>query len=454
MASRTISVKEVFDNSRMSTYQLFVCTLCFLVTFLDGFDLTIVGVALPKMADFLHSKPSALGLALTAGQFGPLIGAVFLGTLADRWGRKWMLLFSAVVFGVFTFSTAFITNVEQLALFRFIAGFGLGGAVPNALTFGSEYAPSRARAGLVGTMYAGMPAGAMVGGLSAAWLIPHFGWQSLFILGGGIPILIALVLAFSLPESLEFLVRQGKDWVKIRKIVAKIAPDLAADGDVEFVSSEKKAAGVPVKRLFTEGRALTTILLWITCSGALYLLWILNTWSPTLLKKSGATVQQYSLAYACLNLGAIVASVFVGRLMDKRNPFRVLQIGFVCAFLALVAFGFIAGGSFAVIAVMSVVCGFFINGSQTGTLAVTTVSYPSDIRGTGIGWAYAVAKIGAMGAPAVGGFMLAHNWGVSRICSTNALVGLFVAAVVIILRRHVLAKTARTAAAMAPAAAV
>ena len=215
MASRTISVKEVFDSSHFTSYQYLVCGLCFLVTFLDGFDLTIVGVALPKIAEVLHSKPTALGLALTAGQFGPLIGAVLMGMLADRWGRKWMLFISAVIFGVFTVLTVLITNVEQLALFRFLAGFGLGGAIPNALTFGSEYAPSRMRAGLVATMYAGMPAGAMVGGLSAAWLIPHLGWQSLFVLGGGIPLLIALAVAAFLPESLEFLVRKNKDKKRI-----------------------------------------------------------------------------------------------------------------------------------------------------------------------------------------------------------------------------------------------
>ncbi len=454
MASRTISVKEVFDSSHFTSYQYLVCGLCFLVTFLDGFDLTIVGVALPKIAEVLHSKPTALGLALTAGQFGPLIGAVLMGMLADRWGRKWMLFISAVIFGVFTVLTVLITNVEQLALFRFLAGFGLGGAIPNALTFGSEYAPSRMRAGLVATMYAGMPAGAMVGGLSAAWLIPHLGWQSLFVLGGGIPLLIALAVAAFLPESLEFLVRKNKDKKRILKIIAKISPNLARDEEVEFCPSDKKLAGVPVKRLFTEGRALTTILLWITCSGALYMLWILNTWSPTLLKKAGATVQQYSLSYAFLCFGAVVASIFVGRLMDKANPFRVLAIGFVLAFMSLVAFGFVAGGPFSLIAVMSVVCGICINGSQTGTLAVTTVSYPSDIRGTGIGWAYAVAKIGAMGAPAIGGLMLSRNWSVSQICSTNALIGIFVAIVVLILRRHVAARSARTMpAAAAPVAA-
>lgn len=442
MASKTISVGEVFDNSRFTGYQVLVCSLCFLITFLDGFDLTVIGVALPKIADFLHCQQSSLGIALGAGQFGPLIGAVILGMLADRWGRKWMLFISAVIFGVFSVLIAFITSVEQLALYRFLAGVGLGGAVPNALTFGSEYSPTRSRAGIVATMYAGMPAGAMIGGLLAAYLIPHFGWQSLFLLGGCVPVLVGLIIAMALPESLEFLVRRNKekDMTRVRKIISRIAPSLANDKDLAFISTARKQAGVPVKRLFTEGRALTTVLLWVTCSAALYLLWILNTWSPTLLKKSGATVQQYSMAYAYLCFGAVVSSVFVGRLMDKFNPFRVLQIGFSFAFLSLVAFGIGATtGSFLVIAILSIVCGACINGSQTGTLAVATISYPSDIRGTGIGWAYAVAKIGAMFAPVVGGVMLDRNWTVTQLCSANAVVGLFTVGVLILLQRHVAA---------------
>jgi len=444
MTSKAVSINKVFEDCRFTSYQWLVCGLCFLVTFLDGFDLTVVGVALPKIADHLNSTPKALGLALSAGQFGPLIGAVILGMLADRYGRKWMLFISAIIFGVFTLLTMWITDVQQLALFRFLAGIGLGGAVPNALTFGSEYSPKRARAGIVATMYAGMPAGAMVGGILAAYLIPNFGWQSLFLFGGVTPLLIALLVALFLPESLEFMARRNnaRDQYLIKRIIAKIEPKLAANPAVEFVPSEQKATSVPVKRLFTEGRFVTTMLLWIICTGALYLLWILNTWSPTLLRNSGATVQQYSLAYGYLCFGAAISSVFVGRLMDKFNPFRVLQIGFVLAAISLTMFGIGAtSGSFTVIAILSIICGICINGSQTGTLAVATISYPSAIRATGLGWVYAIAKIGAMLAPLVGGYLLSQNWSVTQICSANALVGLFTAGVLIILQKHVALKS-------------
>lgn len=438
--TRTIPIGRVFDESRFTFYQYLVCTICFLVTFLDGFDLTVVGVALPKIAEHLSSDPGSLGLALSAGQFGPLIGAIVLGMLADRWGRKWMLFISAACFGVFTFLTVYITSAEQLAACRFLAGIGLGGAVPNALTLGSEYAPKRARALIVAAMFTGMPAGAMSGGLLAAYLIPHFGWQALFYLGGLAPLFISVMVALALPESLEFLARRNSlaDSLRIRKIIAKIYPELAKDTDVEFVATDQATQGGSVKGLFTEGRGITTILLWLLCSGALYLLWVLNTWSPTLLRNSGATVQQYSLAYAYLCFGAVISSIFIGRLMDKKNPFKVLQVGFVLASASLVAFGLGAeSGSFTVIAILSVVCGICINGSQTGTLAIATLAYPSHIRATGIGWAYAIAKIGAMLAPLAGGYMLSRNWSVSQLCNVNALVGLFTVGVLVILRQRI-----------------
>lgn len=435
MASKAVRVAEVFDASpTTSSYQLWICFLCFLVTFLDGFDLTVIGVAIPKIAEFLGSKPNALGLAMSASLVGSAIGALIMGMLADRLGRKWMLVISAFVFGLFSLLTIFITSVGQLALFRFIAGLGLGGAIPNALAFGSEYAPTRLRKTFAATMFAGIPTGATIGGLCGAWFIPLFGWQSVFVVGGVIPIIIALITAAVLPESLEFLVAKNKDEKRIRNIVAKIAPALAKDDQVEFRPSQKKLPGVPVKNLFTERRALMTILLWIGLIGAYYFTNILVAWAPTLLHKAGATVVQYSYAYAAFNFGAVIAAILVGRLMDWKSPYSILPIGFTIGFVSLVVFGWFASGALLTAALLSVACGFFINGSQAGTIALTTVSYPPDIRGTAVGWGYAVAKIGNVLAPAAGGYLLTAGWSVSRICTVNAFVGLFCAAVILILR--------------------
>jgi MFS transporter, AAHS family, 4-hydroxybenzoate transporter len=437
MASRTVSITEVFDTSPFSRYQVWVCFLCFCIMFLEGFDMMIIGVALPKIADFLHSKPSALGLAISAGQVGPLVGAIGLGMVADRWGRKRTLFLSAIVFGIFTLITAYITTVEQLALFRFLAGIGLGGAIPNALAFGCEYAPTRMRTTLATTMYAGVAVGSVTAGLSAAYLIPVYGWQSLFVVGGIVPIVIGGLLGFILPETLDFLVKRGKDKALVRRIVSRIAPALGADEGVEFFSTEKKLPGAPVKHLFLEGRAFTTVMLWLSFLASFFILWIILAWAPTLLRKSGASAQQYSIAFACINFGSVLATLLVGRLMDRVNPFNILKVAFVLAFLSVVVFGFLSTSSLVVISIICVIMGFFVIGGNSGLMGLATVSYPSDIRGSGIGWAYGVGKVGSLLAPAVGGFMLANNWSVIQICSTNALVALVIAAIVMILHMHV-----------------
>ena len=400
MATKQVNVRSIFDTGQFTGYQSMVCFLCFLVTFLDGFDLTMIGVTLPKMAETLGVKPGALGLALSAGMFGPILGAIVLGMLADRFGRKWMLVISAMFFGIFTFMIAYIHSPQEMALYRFLAGIGLGGAVPNALAFGSEFAPSNKRASIITTMYAGMPGGSVAAAIAAIWLIPNYGWQSLYMIGGAVPVLIAILTAIALPESVEFMVKQGrpKDKTRILDIVRKITPALAADKEVEFISTERKTPGVPVSTSSRTGGQ------WLPVSVDRHDRQPLfnvgpTTWAPALMKKSGASVQQYSMAIAGLHFGAFLATIFIGRVMDKLNPFYALAVGFTLSCFSLAAFGQVAGASFGIVFMMAFLSGVLNNGSNNGFVAVPGIFYPVSIRGTGIGWAYAVGKVGAMLGP-------------------------------------------------------
>ncbi len=441
MASKEITIQKVFDSvSKVSSYQLWICFLCFLVTTLDGFDMIVIGVATPKIAEYLHTSMKVLGLALGVVTFGPLVGAVLFGMPADRIGRKWTLAVSAFLFGLATLLTTLITNVGQLAVLRFITGLGAGGSIPVALAFGSEYAPSHLRKTFVATMYMGMPVGGTIGGLVAAYFIPHYGWQSLFVFGGVIPMLIAVTLMIFLPESMEFLAIRGNKDDRIRKTLARVAPAIANDLDYRFIPSEKKLPGVPLKHLFTEGRASVTLSFWLIMIGSLYILSIVVGWSPTLLHKSGASVVQYSIAFAAFNFASVVASFTIGRLMDKSNPFRLLESLFVLAFASLVIFGIFSGGSFLTVTCTSILCGLFVAGAFTGLLTLVTVSYPPAIRSTAVSWAYALGRIGSLLASSVGGYLITQGWTVTRICNWNALVGLIVAALILFLQWRVTAQ--------------
>lgn len=436
MATRNVCITEVLDKNKVTSFQIWVLALCIFVTFLDGLDVALIGVTLPRIAKFLHAAPGALGMAVGASLAGPLIGALVLGTLADRFGRKKMLVISALLFGFFTLMTATITSVEQLALMRFLAGLGLGGAIPNALAYGCEFAPTRKRASFATMMYAGMPLGSIPAGFLAAWLLPTHGWQPLYWVGGIPALVVAVLVALFLPESLAFLVRQGTDKSQIRKIVAKLSPAFAADKNTEFYTDEQKLPGVPVKHLFTEGRAFTTVSVWVLFFLSFYLIWMMLAWVPTLLGKSGATVQQSSYAYAFIGVGSFIATITVGRLIDRFDRFRVVAIMFVIAFVAMGAFGIMAKGSFIIVAALAFICGLFVFGTNSGCLAICTISYPVSVRGSGIGWAYAVGKLGSMTAPAVGGILLGWNWSVGRICVVNGLAGVVAAIVLLILGWH------------------
>ncbi len=437
MPSRPVDVREVLDSGRFSAYQIWICFLCFCLTFFDGFDLSLVGVALPKIADFLQSTPTALGGVMSAGNVGALVGALLLGMLADRFGRKNMLLVSAFTFALFTLAIAYAQSIEQLTVFRFIAGLGMGGAVPNALAFGSEYAPSNRRATVATTMYAGVAIGATCAGLASSYLLPHFGWQSLFLVGGAVACCIGLLAAFFLPETLAFLARKGgkRDAVVIRRIVARVSPAHAADQDVVFVSLEKKLPGAPVKHLFSRGHAANTVLLWFAFILSYYLVWLIISWTPTLLRNSGATPQQFSLAFACINTGSALATVGIGMLMDKFSPYDALKIGFFLAFVSIMVFGYFASSSFIVVAMVSVIMGFFVMGSNSGLMGLTALTYPTDIKGTGLGWATGIGRAGSLVAPVVGGIMLTNGWSVNAICTTNATLALAIVATVFAMQR-------------------
>ncbi|WP_005034340.1 MFS transporter [Holophaga foetida] len=433
---RSVSITQILDDNPFSMYQVWVCALCFVIMFCEGYDMMVIGVTMPKIADFLHCKPSALGLAVSAGQLGPLIGAAALGVVADKFGRKRTLIVSTFIFAFFTYMITFITSLETLALYRFLAGIGLGGAIPNALSYGSEWAPSNKKATLATTMYAGVAVGSMATGFLAASVLPRFGWQTMFQLGGIVPVLIALVLIFLLPETLEYTIKGG-DKEKLLKIVSKIAPSLGREEGLEIYSTEKKIVGSPVVQLFREGRSFTTVMIWLAFLCSFFLLWFIAAWAPSLLRKSGATPQQYGIAFACINIGSLIATLLIGRLMDKFNKFNILKVFFIVAFVSVVVFGLSSSAGLMTLSALCVVMGFFVIGGNSGCMGLATLSYPTDLRGTGIGWAYGVGKIGSLLAPAVGGMLLARQWSVSKICNVMALAALLVVVVVFVLQVYV-----------------
>src|SRR5580698_6922222 len=250
MTSTEVDVVEFIDAQPVSGFQLKLLLTCAAVLFLDGFDTQAIGYVAPALAREWGLTKAALGPVFSAGLFGLMIGALLFGPLADRIGRKKIIMFSTLAFGLGTFATAFIQDVNSLLAIRFLTGLGLGGAMPNAIAMTSEFNPRRRRATMVMIMFCGFSVGAALGGFLAAALIPAFGWRAVFLLGGAVPLLLVPILALRLPESVRFLVLTGRAPQRVAELLGLIGPQSNITAATRFVVHEPALPGIPVLHLF------------------------------------------------------------------------------------------------------------------------------------------------------------------------------------------------------------
>jgi MFS transporter, AAHS family, 4-hydroxybenzoate transporter len=414
MATR-IDTRELIDNSPFGAYQIGIFLLCFLSTVIDGYDVQVIGVAAAGIRETLHLQPAVLGLVITAGQVGVMLGALLIAPVADRIGRKRLIVAAASVFGFFSLLTAFATTVPELVVLRVLAGLGMGGIVPAAIAYGAEYAPKRLKASVAAWVWMAVPVGGAIAGFSAIWLLPVWGWQSLFVVAGVIPLVLVVLVAFFMPESLAFLSQRGGDQAKMRRIAVRIAPSLPPDA--ELYMPEEKLPGVPLKHLFKEGRATGTLLLWVMFFLNYFILIFFLSWVPTLIKIATGSTTALGTSLAFWNIGSIVFSAAIGRVIDKVGYYRVLAPQFVLIALSMWALGATINAPFWMLITAITAMGALAGSASSGLMALASNSYPLAIRSTGIGAAYSIGgRGGALLAPMIGGVLLQMQWSPSAMC--------------------------------------
>ena len=417
-----VDVVEFIDRQPVGGFQIRLLLTCAAVLFLDGFDTQAIGYVAPALAREWGLTKAALGPVFSAGLFGLMIGALLFGPLADRIGRKKIIVFSTIAFGIGTLATAFIGNVDGLLALRFLTGLGLGGAMPNAIALTSEFNPRRRRATMVMIMFCGFSVGAALGGFLAAALIPKFGWRAVFLVGGAAPLLLAPVLALRLPESVRFLVLTGRAHQRVVELLGLIAPTAALAPATKFVVDEPRLAGLPVLHLFSHGRAPVTLLLWVVFFMSLLDLYFLSNWLPTVLNDLGASVSQAAMIGSMLQVGGIVGTFALGSIID-RFSFRALALVYFVAVFAVGAIGQL--GHSAVLVTMAIfVAGFCIVGGQIAANALAAGFYPTSVRSTGVGWALGIGRAGSIVGPLVGGALLTLKWSAAEVFMTAALAAL------------------------------
>jgi AAHS family 4-hydroxybenzoate transporter-like MFS transporter len=414
MSSVKIDVIDLIDRHPVVGFQIGVLILCMLVAAIDGFDTQAIGYTAPAIAGVLKLPMAQFGQVGSAGLVGAAIGALSFGPLADLFGRKWFMILAIVVFAIFSFMTARSASLEQLLAYRFLAGLGLGGATPAFLAMGAELAPKRLRDVFVTVLFASFPAGGLIGSLTSAWVIPAFGWQSVFYIGAVAPLVIAVVLALWLPESVRFLLARNIRRDEVRRTIERLMPGKIPAGAELVAPPDPARRGAPVRHLFTEGRAMPTVLLWVPFFMVFMVLVAVTFWTPAVLNSVGFSLSAAALIVGLNNFGSVCASAMSGWFVHRFGPYWVLIPAFIVGGLCLAWFGQ-ATSSVVTLGAASFLAGFFVGGTGTGLIAVAAGMYPTSIRSTGIGWGMGMGRVGQFFGPLLTGVLVGLGWKVGGI---------------------------------------
>ncbi|MCC7248254.1 MAG: MFS transporter [Lysobacter sp.] len=371
-----------------------VWLLCFLIVLSDGFDLLLISYAAPGMAREWDIPKSSLGTILSASAVGMVVGLIAQGYLSERLGRKPVILGSLLLFGACSLVSAGARSADQMIALRLLGGLGMGAVAPNVFTLTAEFAPSHLRARMLIAMNVGVPIGGLGAGAAGALLLAEHGWRVLFAIGGVLPLLLAGVVFFALPESPAFLaLREARREAPRSGAAAAgaVDPPPVRGGLAALLSGELR---------------FRTLILWMLCGINLFLLYSIQGWLPLILTASGMPENLASLSGVFMGLGVILASLPLGWSADRFGTARTLKVCFWAAAAAFVLTAHFLQAPLSFLLTGCVLLGVTSGGGQLLVTALGTMSYPTAVRATGVGFVTIAGRVGAISGPALCGVLL------------------------------------------------
>jgi AAHS family 4-hydroxybenzoate transporter-like MFS transporter len=408
METPPINVQKFIDENRFSPYQWLVLFLCFLVVFVDGLDTAAMGFIAPSLVTEWSVSKATLAPVMSAALFGLAVGALAAGPLADKHGRKTVIVASVLVFGVASVSSAGAWSLWSLTAFRFITGLGLGAAMPNTVTLMTEYVPRRKRALLSTLMFSGFALGAASAGFVASSVIPMFGWRSLLGLGGALPLALAVVLVLTLPESVRFLAWKGVSNREIANILVRIAPLPAGEALTFYLPEEAgRHSRSSIRALFSDGNAAGTFFLWVTFFMGLVVVYLLTSWLPTLMTEAGVPMSQAAVVTGMFMFGSTFGTILMGWLIDRFSSHVVMSISYGCAAASIILIG-LNPGDVSLLRVLVFAAGFAM-GATTTMPIVAAQFYQTHCRATGVSWMLGIGRFGGILGASMGGVLMTRG---------------------------------------------